>query len=143
MPRLDVLQIGEVAKRVGVSVRTIRYYEERGLLAPPIRTSGGVRLYGDADVSRLHFIRRLRILGMSLHEIEEALGRRCDHQGRQERVAHSLELLLMEQKRAEEHQALMGRLLNEVEESLANIRVCATCSAEECPEDCPHGKYLL
>jgi MerR family transcriptional regulator, repressor of the yfmOP operon len=67
----DRLRIGEVAERVGVTTRTIRYYEERGLLGrDPGREKGTHRLYTDADVSRLQELVRLRdLLGLSLEEI--------------------------------------------------------------------------
>jgi MerR family transcriptional regulator, repressor of the yfmOP operon len=64
-------RIGEVAERVGVTVRTIRYYEELGLLgAPPARAKGAHRLYSDADVTRITELVRLRdLLGLSLEEL--------------------------------------------------------------------------
>lgn len=65
-------RIGEVAERVGVTIRTIRYYEERGLLdASAGRTQGSHRLYTDADVTHLIELIRLRdLLGLSLEELE-------------------------------------------------------------------------
>ena len=64
-------RIGEVAERVGVTTRTIRYYEELGLLGPaPSRTKGAHRLYREADVARLRELVRLRdLLGLSLDEL--------------------------------------------------------------------------
>jgi len=67
------LRIGEVAERVGVTTRTIRYYEERGLLGRESqREKGAHRLYGEADVVRLQELIRLRdLLGLSLEELVE------------------------------------------------------------------------
>ncbi|MHB8577045.1 MAG: helix-turn-helix domain-containing protein [Dehalococcoidia bacterium] len=66
------LQIGEVAERTGVTQRTLRFYEEKGLLQPPSRMEGGFRLYSEEDVQRVEQIRRLqRLLGFSLAEIKE------------------------------------------------------------------------
>jgi len=64
-------RIGEVAERVGVTTRTIRYYEQLGLLGPePERSKGAHRLYGEADVVRLTELVRLRdLLGLSLEEL--------------------------------------------------------------------------
>jgi MerR family transcriptional regulator, repressor of the yfmOP operon len=63
-------RIGEVAERAGVTTRTIRYYEELGLLGPAERTKGSHRLYNDADVTRLQELIRLRdLLGLSLDEV--------------------------------------------------------------------------
>ena len=66
------LQIGEVAERTGVTQRTLRFYEEKGLLNPPTRMEGGFRLYSEEDVRRVEQIRRLQgLLGFSLAEIKE------------------------------------------------------------------------
>ena len=70
----ELLQIGEVAKLIGVSPKTIRYYHEIGLLAEPKRTDGGYRLYTAQDLLHLQRIRRLRSLGLPLDRIKEILG---------------------------------------------------------------------
>ena len=65
-------QIGEVAEKTGVTQRTLRFYEEKGLLKPPERMDGGFRLYSDADVTRIEFVKRLQdLLGFTLSEIKE------------------------------------------------------------------------
>ena len=65
------MQIGEVAEHTGLTQRTLRYYEEIGLLAPPARLEGGFRLYTEADVRRLESIVELkRLLGVPLAEIK-------------------------------------------------------------------------
>jgi DNA-binding transcriptional MerR regulator len=64
------LRIGEVAARAGVSARTLRYYEELGLLPPSTKTPGGARRYDDGDVARLLRIRELQeLMGFNLEEI--------------------------------------------------------------------------
>ena len=66
------LQIGEVAERTGVTQRTLRFYEEKGLLKPPTRMEGGFRLYSEADIARLERIRNLQqLLGFPLAQIKE------------------------------------------------------------------------
>jgi len=67
------MQIGEVAEETGLSLRTIRYYEEMGLVTPSARTTGGFRLYADADVARLRLIRRMKPLDFSLQEMRDVL----------------------------------------------------------------------
>ena len=64
-------RIGELAGRVGLTERTIRYYEERGLLESVKRLDGGQRVYTDDDVRRLKFIQKLKVLGLSLAEMQE------------------------------------------------------------------------
>ena len=66
------LQIGEVAERTGVTQRTLRFYEEKGLLKPPSRLDGGFRLYSEEDVQRVERIKDLKsLLGLSLADIKE------------------------------------------------------------------------
>ena len=63
--------IGEVCEISGLSARTVRYYEELELLPGVRRRAGGRRVYGDDELERLHFIQRLKTLGLSLAEIRE------------------------------------------------------------------------
>src|SRR3546814_1116314 len=67
------LIIGELARRTGTKVETVRYYEKIGLLAPPGRTQGNYRIYSEADLARLSFIRRTRDLGFSIDQIRMLL----------------------------------------------------------------------
>jgi DNA-binding transcriptional MerR regulator len=64
-------RIGEIAILVGMSPRTIRYYEEIGLLNSVKRIEGGKRVYADRDIQRLKFIKRLKHLGLTLSEMHE------------------------------------------------------------------------
>lgn len=67
------MKIGELAKLTGCPIETIRYYEQEGLLLPPLRSEANYRLYGDAHVDRLSFIRNCRSLDMTLDEIRSLL----------------------------------------------------------------------
>ena len=67
------MKIGELAKRSGSNVETVRYYERIGLLAPPARTDANYRNYSPADVQRLSFVRRARNLGFTLDDVRELL----------------------------------------------------------------------
>jgi len=75
-PRDRLLQIGEVADRVGLSLRTVRYYEEMGLVEPETRTGGGFRLYTQRHIDRLAVIRRMKPLGFTVEEMRELLDAR-------------------------------------------------------------------
>lgn len=74
------MQIGEFARRAGVNVQTVRYYERRGLLPEPERRASGYRQYTPAALERLQFIRRAQELGFTLNEIDELLQLRTDPQ---------------------------------------------------------------
>lgn len=65
------VQIGELAKRLGITTRTIRYYEEIGLMGQSERLGGGTRTYNREDILRLKFILKLKDLGVSLKDIQE------------------------------------------------------------------------
>ena len=72
------MRIGQFAELAGTSAKTVRFYEQVGLLPKPRRASNGYRDYGDHDVERLAFIRRAQQLGLSLDDIGEVLAFR-DH----------------------------------------------------------------
>jgi DNA-binding transcriptional MerR regulator len=71
MPEPAALSIREVCQRSGLSARTVRYYEELGLLPGVRRKRGGRRVYGPDEIERLRFITRLKALGLALEEIRE------------------------------------------------------------------------
>lgn len=70
---MDSIGIGTLAKRAGVSIDTVRYYERGGLLAPKARLASGYRRYSELEVARLRFIRRAQALGFSLKEVKQLL----------------------------------------------------------------------
>lgn len=88
-------QIGEVAEAVGLSLRTIRYYEEVGVVPPSGRTAGGFRLYTDDDIDRLRLVKQMKPLDFSLEEMRDLLDVR-------DRLAQDL--------MGEEREQLIGRL---------------------------------
>src|SRR5215211_5346968 len=67
------LKIGDLARQTGLSIKTIRYYESRGLLEQPPRTEAGYRLYGPEEVARLRFVQRAKLLGLKLEETERKM----------------------------------------------------------------------
>lgn len=67
------MQIGQVAARTELSIATVRHYDEVGLVTPSERSTGGFRLYTEADVDRLMVIRRMKPLGFTLAEMKELL----------------------------------------------------------------------
>jgi len=75
---MEILSIGQVAKRAGVGVETVRFYERESLLEEPPRRASGFRQYSKQVVKRLHFIKRAQQLGFSLKEMSELLLLRVD-----------------------------------------------------------------
>src|ERR671918_459259 len=76
---MQAVTIGRAARRAGVGVETVRFYERRGLIAqPPKPATSGFRSYSDATVARIRFIREAQDLGFSLREVAELLGLKAD-----------------------------------------------------------------
>jgi MerR family transcriptional regulator, copper efflux regulator len=81
---MEALGIGQLARRGGVGIDTVRYYERNGLLTPQMRLASGYRRYGAIELARLRFIRRAQGLGFTLKEIKQllALSAQCPGHGR-------------------------------------------------------------
>ena len=117
-------QIGEVAERVGLSLRTIRYYEEIGLAVPSGRTDGGFRLYREADIEHLELVKALKPLGMPLEDLVELL-ELCEEEVPSAR----------RRQRREELLDLAGRQTEKMARQLANARrVLQQLTGAGCPE---------
>ncbi len=125
---MDVLRIGQVAKRAGVGVETIRFYERKGLLAEPPRRASGYRQYPEEAILRIRFIRRSKELGFSLREVQELLTLRVDRQTSSSEVKRKAEAKIadIEQKIGD---------LERMKKALANLTAC--CSGEGSVEECP------
>lgn len=111
------MRIGTVARKCGVGIDTIRYYEREGLLLPPQRRPSGYREYDDEALDRLRFIRRAKDLGFSLDDIRELLSLSGDREhgvkGVKQRAQRRLE-------RVEERLAQLQRMRDGLEELIAN-----------------------
>lgn len=91
-----LLKIGQLAKRLELNPRTIRFYEDAGILPAPVRTRGGFRLYGEPDIERLRFVKAAQRLGLSLGEIKEVMAFRDRGQAPCRYVAGVIEARLAE-----------------------------------------------
>lgn len=91
MPGAGMMHIGDLAERTGLSLRTIRHYDEIGLLEPSGRSEGGFRLYTEGDFERLMLIRRMKPLGYSLEQMGDLL--RALDAGQAEAEAEATRLL--------------------------------------------------
>ena len=119
-----MMQIGDLAVKTGVSTRTIRYYEELGMIEPHERTNGGFRLYSDDQLRRLEIIQGLKSLGFELERIRElfSLKHRVETGGDLARAM--MEIL-------DEHQTEIDRKIRHYEEmkqrNALGIQVLASC----------------
>jgi DNA-binding transcriptional MerR regulator len=128
------LRIGELSRQAGVTDQTVRYYERLGLIRPERRTDSGYRLYGDAELGRLLFIRRARGIGMSLEEIQSLLP--VAEQGECGPLRQEV-LGLLERKIAESRSRLeeLERLKNELLAPGLEV-VNSDCGCSAFPESC-------
>lgn len=118
--------IGELARRAGVSVDTVRYYERGGLVTPAGRLASGYRRYGEPELARLQFIRRARALGFSLEDARTLL----DTSGERNvpRVKQAAQTRLTE----------VDRRIAELERIRAGLAaLVAGCPGQGRPVDCP------
>jgi len=121
------MNIGEASRASGVSAKMIRYYEQTGLIPPAARSESGYRVYGEADVHRLRFVRRARDLGFPVAEIGELLGLWND------RSRHSADVKRLAQAHITELEERIGRL-RQMADTLQTLSDC--CAGDERP-DCP------
>ncbi|WP_240608207.1 MerR family transcriptional regulator [Dehalogenimonas alkenigignens] len=138
----EFYQIGELARRAAVSARTIRFYEEKGLLGAPARTSGGMRLYDERDVNRVKIIRRLHHVGLGLEDIKSLLGVSEDAP-RAERVEKTLSVLNIEAERSRQKIAQLQAESLEREEAISLVSKCRECAVESCPIHCPPQHHVI
>jgi DNA-binding transcriptional MerR regulator len=118
----DAMKVGELAKKSGLTVRTLHHYDEIGLLPPSRRTPAGHRLYGRAEVERLQRIASLRHLGLPLEEVAECLSR----------PEYSLERVLdLHVERMEQQIARQERLCRMVRSLRDRLRAAETVSVDE------------
>ncbi len=108
--------IGEVARKTETSLRTIRYYEELGLLNSVKRLEGGKRVYTGDDVRRLKFIKRLKVLGLSLSEMKELEDIWSIHKKNEKVLKRLLEILESHLRRLDDRVADLDILRNEIVE---------------------------
>jgi DNA-binding transcriptional MerR regulator len=120
--RPEALKVGELARRTGLSVRTLHHYDDLGLLSPSLRTAAGYRLYTPEDVARLQRILSLRQLGFSLEEIKRCID---------EPDFSPLRVLELRLARAREQLALQQELCQRLEALTTQLRAAETPSVDQ------------
>src|SRR4051794_24103494 len=120
--RFEALKVGELARRTGLTVRTLHHYDEIGLLKPSLHTGAGHRLYTAGDVARLQQVLSLRQLGFSLEEVRGCL----DRPG-----FSPLEVIGLHLERLREQIEMRRKLCDRLEAVAAQLRAAGEVSAEE------------
>ena len=122
------LTIGALARRAGVAIDTVRYYEREGLLPEPLRRASGYRSYGEGTVAQLQFIRRAKTLGFTLQEIRELLALSVDRRRGVKAV----------KQRAQRRLADIEARIAELERVRAGLaELIEACPGHGAPEQCP------
>jgi DNA-binding transcriptional MerR regulator len=128
---MNSMGIGALARKAGVKVDTVRYYERSGLLAPRARLASGYRRYTDLELSRLRFIRRAQLLGFKLKEVRELLALSAKRDVARVRRSAQMKLADVEARIAS---------LERVRQGLSTL--IAACPGHGRAEDCPILKAL-
>ena len=135
-------KIGEIAARLDISPRTLRFYEEQQLIIPDMKSDGGYRLYSEESVDKISFIRTLRNLGLSVHEIKKILDAKLEGDSafqRQQKILKILQDFLLETKKKIE---LLSKVASDIEDA---IDLLSDCECTKLPnwESCTKCKTMI
>jgi DNA-binding transcriptional MerR regulator len=123
-----LLKIGDFAKLAGTNLRTLRYYEELGLLAPAARSSGGFRYYRAEDTNRLDLVHSLQALGLELGEIKKLMDTRAEGLTHGQMLARVHAALDEQGRLLDERIQLLALQKEKLAAARAKLRECETCS---------------
>jgi len=123
----EVFTIGNIAKRAGVGVETVRFYEREGLIEKPRRRESGYREYSNEVISRIRFIRRAQELGFSLREILEFLSLRMERSGTCAQVKKRAEMKISDIEKKISDLLRMKKALKELTEACIEQNPIAGC----------------
>ena len=138
---MELCKIGDIAKALKTSPRTIRFYEEQNLIQPDGKTEGGYRLYSRDTVEKLRFICTLRDIGFSVKEIRKLISARTKGSSAGDRLNNILEVLA--ERLAETRDKL--KMLDELQADLEDaMKILQSCNCDQLPywEQCQHCRNL-
>lgn len=144
-----LLKIGEVAKRADVTIRTVRYYDELGLIKPADRTSGNYRLYSETAITAIKLIKNLKELDFSLdkiHQLFDSLNSFGDDAINT--LTTTKEILNAEKKKVNEKLEQYKKLRDDIDFSMSVIDHCFKCRKERgknmpCKEGCENSSFHI
>ena len=131
-----MMQIGELARKAGITLRTVRYYEELGLINHSVRTKGGFRLYDEGELGKLKLIRDLQALDFPLSGIRELFARKRGARCGADLAKEVRETLASQLHEMESRIARYQTLRNAILESMDMVEVCSDCSLLPTPVVC-------
>lgn len=123
----DLLKIGEFAKLAHTNLRTLRYYEELGLVQPALRSEGGFRYYRPTDLNRVRMISDLQDLGLQLDRISELLEARHEGDTQAKWVRRVKDALNEQKQHLEERVRALGEQRKQIDAALTKLDSCVTC----------------
>ena len=141
--KYGLMKIGEVAKKTGVSLRTIRYYEELRLITPLSRSKGGFRLYDGEALSRVNLIQSLQKLELSLREIMTLMALKDESKTRGE-VARNLLVRIKDHcAKAEKKRTIFQAIIQDFDEGIKILAECQDCTRMPSEPHCGKHKVFL
>lgn len=131
-----LMKIGEVASKAGTSVRTVRYYEELGMLSPTGRSKGRFRLYSEDELQKVLLIKAFQLLGFSLERIRGILKVRKLSKTGKEAAPKTLEILEDQLLETLQKMAKYDHLKKEIQQAMEIIKGCLGCDKEPLKDTC-------
>ncbi|HSB67834.1 MAG TPA: MerR family transcriptional regulator [Candidatus Methylomirabilis sp.] len=142
MVNLRLLKIGEVARRTGTSLRTVRYYEELNLIRPKVRSRGGFRLYSEDECRRVQLIKNLQLLDFPLAKIKQLFSGRDQAATGNEAAREVLGLLAEQLRETEARIARYREMRRAIRETAGIIHECLGCCRTPAKEVCLHCQNI-
>ncbi len=131
----DLLKIGDFARLASTNLRTLRYYEELGLLTPSHRSQGGFRYYRSTDVNRVNMIRDLQELGLQLERIRELISARGADEPGSKFFARMRQALAEQDRMLVERQRSIEEQRQRIQTALAKLSECQVCANSPCAQN--------
>ncbi|MFT5088491.1 MAG: DNA-binding transcriptional MerR regulator [Candidatus Latescibacterota bacterium] len=131
-----MMQIGDLATETGVTTRTIRYYEELGILEPEERTEGGFRLYAEAQLRRLKIIQSLKGLGFELERIRELFSLKANSNTGGELARSLIDHLTWQQQEIDARIAHYQNMKERNDKAIEILGGCCRCDKKIFERDC-------
>lgn len=131
-----LMKIGELARKTGTTLRTIRYYEQLGLINHSARTKGGFHLYFPDECHKIEFIKRLQLLGTPLIEIRRLLARRREGESGAGTAREIIESLCSRFEQIEARVAVYRQMQEAIRQTLGILEVCKECPLKPSKDVC-------